>query len=57
MLYLNNKNASLNEEYKTNFNNNKILKIMIDNQNRSSLDTITNDDIKYSKTISMKISK
>lgn len=55
--FLNNKKVKLLDEYKNLFADKKIIEIKIDGNERSSIFKITDDDLKYSNKVKIKIKK
>ena len=55
--FLNNKKVKLLDEYKNLFADKKIIEIKIDGNKRSSIFKITDDDLKYSNKVKIKIKK
>lgn len=54
--YINNKKIDFQKEYKSLFNDNKIISIFVDDQRRS-YKNLTKDDILYAKKIKVKVAK
>lgn len=55
--YIFDKNIKIIEEYNLIFKDKKIISIHLDNQLRKKIEKITKEDLKYSKTIRLKIKK